>query len=53
LSLGPQIITIILVVLGGGALGAYIGAEKLKSSNMKYILAAVLVMAAGKLLFVK
>lgn len=51
--LGPQIITIIMVVLGGGALGAYIGAEKLKSSNMKYILAAVLVMAAGKLLFVK
>lgn len=51
--LGPQIITIIMVVLAGGALGAYIGAEKLKASNMKYILAAVLIMAAGKLIFVK
>lgn len=51
--LGPQIITIIMVVLAGGALGAYIGAEKLKASNMKYILAAVLIMAAVKLIFVK
>lgn len=50
--LGP-IITIIMVVLAGGALGAYIGAEKLKASNMKYILAAVLIMAAVKLIFVK
>jgi len=52
-NLSPQIITIIVFVLAGGWLGAYIGAEKLKSKNMKYILAAVLVLAAGKLIFVK
>jgi uncharacterized membrane protein YfcA len=38
--------------LAGGWLGAYIGAEKLKSQNMKYILAAVLVLAAGKMIFI-
>lgn len=52
-NLSPQIITIIVFVLAGGWLGAYIGAEKLKSKNMKYILAAVLVLAAGKLILVK
>lgn len=51
--LSGQITFIIVFVLAGGWLGAYIGAEKLKSKNMKYILAAVLVLAAGKLLFVK
>jgi len=52
-DLGPQILIIIAFVLIGGWLGAYIGAEKLRSKNMKYILAAVLVLAAGKLIFVK
>ena len=51
--LSGQILGIVIVVLAGGWLGAYTGAEKLKSKNMKYILAAVLVLAAGKLIFVK
>lgn len=52
-NFSPQILTIIGFVLAGGALGAYIGAEKLRVKNMKFILAAVLVLAAGKLFFVK
>lgn len=52
-NLSPQILAIIGFVLVGGALGAYIGAEKLRVKNMKFILAAVLVLAAGKLFFVK
>lgn len=52
-NLGPQIYGIIAVVLAGGWLGAYLGAEKLKTKNMKYILAAVLVLASAKLIFVK
>ncbi len=52
-DLSPQILIIIAVVLVGGTLGAYIGAEKLKSKNMKYILASVLVLAAVKLILVK
>lgn len=52
-NLGPQTWLIILFVLAGGWLGAYVGAEKLKSKNMKYILASVLILAAGKLIFVK
>jgi uncharacterized membrane protein YfcA len=51
--LSPKIIIIIIVVLCGGTLGAYIGAAKLKSKNMKYILASVLVLAAVKLILVK
>ncbi|HVZ26193.1 MAG TPA: sulfite exporter TauE/SafE family protein, partial [Sediminibacterium sp.] len=45
--LSGQIVAVVCVVLTGGWLGAYIGAEKLKSQNMKYILAAVLILAAG------
>lgn len=52
-DLGPQTLMIIGFVLAGGWLGAYIGAEKLRAKNMKYILAFVLVLAAGKLFFVK
>ncbi len=51
-SLSPQIITIIVVVLIGGWFGAYLGAEKFKPKNMKYILATVLILAVGKLFFV-
>lgn len=51
--LDPQIYSIIAFVLAGGLLGAYIGAEKLRAKNMKYILAFVLILAAGKLFFVK
>ena len=52
-NLGSQTWLIILFVLAGGWLGAYVGAEKLKSKNMKYILASILILAAGKLIFVK
>ncbi|MBI2285105.1 MAG: sulfite exporter TauE/SafE family protein [Bacteroidetes bacterium] len=52
-NLSPQIYTIIAFVLAGGLLGAYVGAEKLQAKNMKYILAFVLILAAGKLFFVK
>lgn len=52
-NLGPQILAITGFVLAGGWLGAYIGAEKLRAKNMKYILALVLVLAAAKLFFVK
>jgi hypothetical protein len=52
-NLSPQILAIIGFVLAGGWLGAYIGAEKLRAKNMKYILALVLVLAAAKLFFVK
>jgi len=52
-NLSPQIYTIIAFVLAGGLLGAYVGAEKLRAKNMKYILALVLILAAGKLFFVK
>ncbi len=51
--LAPNMTGVIIFVLAGGWLGAYIGAEKLKSSNMKYILALVLVLAGIKLIFVK
>lgn len=50
--LSGQIVSVVCVVLAGGWLGAYIGAEKLKSQNMKYILAAVLILAAGKMIFI-
>ena len=53
LDLSPQILTIVGFVLVGGWLGAYIGAEKLRFKNMKFILASVLVLAAAKLFFVK
>ncbi len=51
--LSSEIVAIVVVVLAGGWLGAYTGAEKLKSRNMKFILASVLVLAAAKLIFVK
>ena len=51
-NLDPKIIGIMLVVLAGGWLGAYTGAEKLNARNMKYVLALVLVMASLKLLFI-
>ncbi len=52
-DLGEQIWFIMAFVLAGGWIGAYVGAEKLKAKNMKYILAVVLILAAGKLFFVK
>ena len=52
-DLSPQIVMIIFFVLAGGWLGAFLGAEKLRPKNMKYILATVLILAAGKLIFVK
>ena len=52
-SVSPQIVSIVIFVLLGGSLGAYMGAVKLPPKNMKYILAGVLILAAGKLFFVK
>lgn len=52
-DLSPQILSIIVFVLIGGSLGAYYGAEKIPVKGMKYVLAFVLVLAAGKLIFVK
>lgn len=52
-NFSPQILTIIVFVLAGGWLGAYLGAQKITSKNMKFILATVLVLAVGKLFFVK
>lgn len=52
-DLSPQILSIIVFVLVGGSAGAYYGAGKLPAKSMKYVLAMVLVMAAGKLIFVK
>ena len=52
-DLSPQILSIIAFVLMGGLAGAYFGAQKLAPRGMKYVLALVLVLAAGKLIFVK
>jgi len=52
-NLSPQILSIIVFVLIGGSAGAYFGAGKLPAKGMKYVLALVLVVAAGKLIFVQ
>ena len=52
-NLSPQILSIIVFVLMGGAAGAHFGAGKLPAKGMKYVLALVLVVAAGKLIFVQ
>lgn len=52
-ALSPQIVYIVVFVLAGGWLGAYIGAEKLKSTYMKYVLAMVLLLAASKLFLIR
>jgi uncharacterized membrane protein YfcA len=49
----PQIWAIIVFVLAGGFIGAHLGAKRLPAKNMKFILATVLILAAGKLFFVK
>ncbi|MBL7761079.1 MAG: sulfite exporter TauE/SafE family protein [Sediminibacterium sp.] len=49
----PQIWAIIVFVLAGGFIGAHLGAQRLPAKNMKFILATVLILAAGKLFFVK
>jgi uncharacterized protein len=51
-DLAPSIYIIIGVVLLGGWLGAYFGAKQFQSNHLKFILSAVLLMAATKLLFV-
>ena len=51
-DLSSQMLMIIAFVLAGGWLGAYLGAEKFKPKNMKYILAVVLILAAGKLMII-
>lgn len=43
---------IIVFVILGGWLGAYIGSQKLKGNQLKFILASVLIVAATKLFFV-
>ena len=52
-DLSSQILSIIVFVLIGGSAGAYFGAGKLPPKGMKYVLALVLVVAAGKLIFVR
>jgi len=52
-ELDPSTYSIIVFVIVGGWLGAYIGSKKLQSNQLKFILASVLVVAASKLLFVK
>lgn len=51
-NLDQAIYIIILFVLFGGWIGAYIGAKKLKANQLKFILASVLIVAATKLFFV-
>lgn len=51
-NLDQTIYIIILFVLFGGWIGAYIGAKKLKANQLKFILASVLIVAATKLFFV-
>lgn len=50
ISLSPQIIIWIFVVITGGLFGSYISSYKLKSSKLKYLLASVLLVASFKLL---
>jgi uncharacterized membrane protein YfcA len=52
-SFNEQMPWIIGFVLLGGWLGAYIGARKMPAQKMKWLLASVLILAAGKLFFVK
>ena len=47
----PEIIWMIVVAFAGGLAGSYMGAMKFESSNLKKLLAIVLLMAAIKLLF--
>ena len=52
-NLDQSIYIIILFVLFGGWIGAYVGAKKMKADQLKFILASVLIVAATKLFFVK
>jgi len=52
-ELNQSTYAIIVFVILGGWLGAYIGSKKLQSNQLKFILASVLIVAATKLLFVK
>lgn len=52
-SLDQSTYSIIVFVLVGGWFGAYFGAKKFQSNQLKFILATVLIVAATKLLFVK
>lgn len=52
-ALDQSTYAIIVFVILGGWLGAYIGSKKLQSNQLKFILASVLIVAATKLLFVK
>jgi uncharacterized protein len=51
--LNEQVYWIIGFVLVGGWIGAYTGSKKLQPQKMKWVLATVLILAAGKLFFVK
>lgn len=51
-DLAPSMYIIIGFVLVGGWLGAYMGSSRFKTTQLKFILAVVLIMAVSKLLFV-
>lgn len=51
-DLAPSMFIIIAFVLVGGWLGAYMGSSRFKTTELKFILALVLVLAVSKLLFV-
>ena len=52
IDLAPSMFIIIAFVLVGGWLGAYMGSSRFKTTQLKYILALVLLLAVSKLLFV-
>ena len=47
----PDMYAYVAIAFAGGICGAYVGSLKLKSNILKYMLAAVLIVAAYKLLF--
>lgn len=51
-DLAPSMFIIIAFVLVGGWLGAYMGSSRFKTTELKFILALVLVLAVSKLLFI-
>lgn len=52
-TLSPSMWGMVAAALGGGLAGAYLGAHRFHARGLQYILAAVLALAAGKLLFLK
>jgi uncharacterized membrane protein YfcA len=51
INFSPDMVMYVVVAFAGGMLGAYIGSLKLKAASLRNVLAAVLLVAAWKLLF--